>query len=81
MFTNILMFSLLYARNDHRTPFFAILAAIGVEVLLDLLWLPRYGLVAAAWARLSRAARRPAKACRRSRSIRGKSRAWTSARS
>jgi O-antigen/teichoic acid export membrane protein len=52
MFTNILMFSLLYARNDHLTPFFAIAAAIAVEVALDVLWLPRYGLVAAAWSRL-----------------------------
>jgi len=52
MFSNILMFSLLYARNDHWTPFLGITAAIGVEVLLDTILVPRLGIVGAGWGRL-----------------------------
>lgn len=52
MFANILIFSLLYANNDHRTPFIAITVALTIEIVLDVLWLPRYGTVGAGWGRL-----------------------------
>ena len=52
MFTNMLMFALLYARNNHRVPLLAIALALVVELALIAWGLPRYGVVAAGWARL-----------------------------
>lgn len=53
MFANILMFSLLYALGDHRTPLIAIVGALSIEIVLNLWWLPHHGIVAAGWARLA----------------------------
>ena len=50
--TNILMFALLYALNDHRTPLIGISTAIVLEVILDLILIPRYGITAAGWIRI-----------------------------
>lgn len=52
MFPNMVMFALLYALNDHQTPTLGIVAALGLNVVLNVLFLPRYGPIAAAWARL-----------------------------
>jgi O-antigen/teichoic acid export membrane protein len=52
MFLNMLGFSALYALHDHRTLIAGIGVALALELGLDVLWLPRYGVVAAGWSRL-----------------------------
>jgi|GEM_PF-2224890 len=49
---NILIFALLYALGDQRTPLIGIAVAIGLEVILDLLWLPQGSIVSAGWIRV-----------------------------
>jgi Na+-driven multidrug efflux pump len=53
MYTNIVLFSLLYALNNHRIPLIAILSALALEVAADFVFVPTHGIVAAAWARLA----------------------------
>ena len=53
MFSNILMFALLYALHDHRTPLYGIIGALVLEVGLDLWWIPHFGIAGAAWSRLA----------------------------
>ena len=50
--TNIVMFALLYSRGDHRTPLIGISAAIIIQFVLNVIWLPQYGITGAGWARL-----------------------------
>jgi O-antigen/teichoic acid export membrane protein len=52
MFSNILMFSLLYAINAHRSGLIGISGALVVELVLDAAFVPHFGIVAAAWSRL-----------------------------
>ncbi len=52
MFSNILMFSLLYALNNHRKAVIGISGALVIEILLNSFFLRNGGAVVASWARL-----------------------------
>lgn len=52
MYANMIMFALLYALNDHRTVALAITSAVILNVGLNVVLLPRVGLMAAPWDRL-----------------------------
>lgn len=52
-YSNMLMFALLYALNDHQTPAIAVISALGLDLVLNLLFLPSHGPIAASWSRLA----------------------------
>ena len=52
MFSNILMFAIFYVLGNHRTPALGMAAGLGIEIVINALFLDRYGTMAAVWARL-----------------------------
>jgi O-antigen/teichoic acid export membrane protein len=52
-FPNVLMLAILYSKNDHKTPALAVGAALIMDIVLNCLFLPHSGPLAASWVRFS----------------------------